>query len=60
MSSVLWFACDDSSTSPRVPIYSSSRKVSKYYSGKGAQDGIVNDLLRMDIYKAFWVQNLNI
>ena len=58
ISSILWFAVDDSSTSPRFPVYGCSRKVSKAYSGKGTQDGVPSPLLSFDMQKAFWVQNM--
>lgn len=55
---LLWFACDDSSTSPRVPIYASSTQVSPAYAGLGPQDGVSSPLLQLDLSKAFWVQNM--
>ncbi|GKY99115.1 hypothetical protein MPSEU_000867000 [Mayamaea pseudoterrestris] len=58
LAAVIWFACDDSSTAPRVPIYASSRRVSQAYSGKGPQDGVISPLLQFDMSKAFWVQNM--
>ena len=58
LSSLVWFACDDSSTSPRTPVYSSSTKISQAYSGKGPQDGVPSPLLTLDLAKAFWVQNM--
>jgi len=58
LSALSWFACDDSSTSPRVPVYGSSRSISSAYSGKGAQDGVTTPLLKLDLTKAFWVQNM--
>ncbi len=58
ISSLLWFAVDDSSTSPRYPVYGCSRNVSEAYSGKGTQDGVPSPLLSFDISKAFWVQNM--
>lgn len=58
ISSILWFAVDDSSTSPRFPVYGCSRSVSEAYSGKGTQDGVPSPLLSFDIQKAFWVQNM--
>jgi dipeptidase len=58
LATVLWFACDDSSTSPRVPVYSSSTTLSKAYYGKGSQDGVITPLLQFDQSKAFWVQNM--
>jgi dipeptidase len=58
ISSVLWFAVDDSSTSPRFPVYGCSTSVSDAYSGKGTQDGVPSPLLTFDLTKAFWVQNM--
>ena len=58
LSAVMWFAVDDSSTSPRVPIYGSSTRLSKAYAGKGSQDGVPSAILDFDFDKAFWVQNM--
>jgi dipeptidase len=58
LAALLWFAVDDSSTAPRVPIYSSSTKIAEPYAGKGAQDGVVTPLMKFDMNKAFWVQNM--
>ena len=58
LSAIVWFACDDSSTAPRVPVYASSTKISPPYQGKGPQDGVVSPLLTLDMDKAFWVQNM--
>jgi len=58
LSALLWFATDDSSTSPRVPIYGSNRRVADAYAGKGTQDGVPAPLLQLDTTKAFWVQNM--
>lgn len=58
LSAVLWFASDDSSTSPRVPVYGSNRQISEAYAGKGTQDGVPAPLLQFDTKKAFWVQNM--
>jgi len=58
LSSLVWFACDDSSTAPRVPVYSSSKTISHAYGGHGAQDGVLTPLLKFDLTKAFWVQNM--
>jgi dipeptidase len=58
LSALVWFACDDSSTSPRVPVYGSSTRISPAYAGKGPQDGVVSPLLKLDLSKAFWVQNM--
>ncbi|GAX26969.1 hypothetical protein FisN_9Lh273 [Fistulifera solaris] len=55
---VSWYAMDDSSTAPRVPVYGSSRKIAEPFAGKGSQDGVTTSLLQMDWSKAFWVQNL--
>mmetsp|Transcript_487 Transcript_487/g.833 ORF Transcript_487/g.833 Transcript_487/m.833 type:complete len:641 (+) Transcript_487:103-2025(+) len=58
VASVLWFAVDDSSTSPRFPVYGCSTAVSDAYYGKGTQDGVPAPLLKFDLSKAFWVQNM--
>ena len=58
ISSLLWFAVDDSSTSPRFPVYGCSRRVSSAYEGKGTQMGVPSPLLSFDMQKAFWVQNM--
>jgi dipeptidase len=58
LAAILWFAVDDSSTSPRVPVYTSSRDVAPAYAGKGTQDGIPGPMLQFDMEKAFWVQNM--
>jgi dipeptidase len=58
LAAITWFAVDDSSTSPRVPIYGSSRRISKAYFGVGAQDGVMEPLLEFDLTRAFWVQNM--
>ena len=55
---VTWHASDDSSTAPRVPLYSSSSSISKAFAGKGAQDGVTEPILKFDLSKAFWVQNM--
>jgi dipeptidase len=55
---VLWFACDDSSTSPRVPVYASSTAIAPPYAGRGPHEGFISPLLQFDMDKAFWVQNL--
>ena len=53
-----WFGVDDSSTSPRFPVYGSSRQLSQAYYGKGPQDGVKSPILDFDLTKAFWVQNM--
>lgn len=58
LSVLVWFGVDDSSTSPRVPVYGSSTRVSQAYGGKGAQDGVQQPLLKFDLSKAFWVHNM--
>jgi len=58
LSALLWFAVDDSSTAPRVPVYASSRRVSEAYYGSGPQDGSMQPLLEFNLKKAFWVQNM--
>ena len=58
LSAVLWFACDDSSTAPRVPLYTASTRIAKPYAGRGPQDGVPSPLLKLNLGKAFWVQNM--
>lgn len=58
LSAVVWFATDDSSTSPRVPVFGSNRNVAEPYQGKGTQDGVPAPILKFDMGKAFWVQNM--
>ena len=58
LAAILWFAVDDSSTSPRVPVYASSKEVAPPYAGKGTQDGVPGPMLKLDMTKAFWVQNM--
>lgn len=59
LSTIIWFACDDSSTSPRVPIYSSSTRLSDaYYLGQSIQDGVKQPILQFNINYAFWIQNM--
>ena len=58
LAAIIWFAVDDSSTSPRVPVYASSTSIAEPYAGKGTQDGVVAPLLHLDMSKAFWVQNM--
>jgi dipeptidase len=55
---LIWFAVDDSSTSPRVPIYASSTAIAEPYAGKGTQDGVPGPMLKFNMKKAFWVQNM--
>lgn len=54
LAALIWFAVDDSSTSPRVPVYASSTKVAEPYAGKGTQDGVPGPMLKLDMTKAFW------
>ena len=58
IASLLWFAVDDSSTSPRFPVYGCSTYVSEAYGGMGTQDGVPSSLLKFDLGHAFWVQNM--
>lgn len=58
LAALIWFAVDDSSTSPRVPVYASSTAISEPYAGKGTQDGVPGPLMKLDMRKAFWVQNM--
>ncbi|CAB9503535.1 Probable dipeptidase A [Seminavis robusta] len=58
LSALVWFAADDSSTSPRVPVFGSNWQVAEPYVGKGTQDGVPAPLLKLDMTKAFWVQNM--
>jgi dipeptidase len=58
LSVLIWFAADDTSTSPRVPVYACSTKVAEPYAGKGTQDGVPAPMMKLDLTKAFWVQNM--
>lgn len=58
LSVLIWFASDDTSTSPRVPVYAASTSVALPYSGKGTQDGVPAPMMKLDLTKAFWVQNM--
>lgn len=58
LSSILWFGVDDSSTAPRYPVYGSSRQISPAFGGKGPQDGVPAPVLKFDLTKAFWVNNM--
>lgn len=58
LSVLIWFAADDTSTAPRVPVYACSTKVAKPYEGKGTQDGVPAPMMNLDLTKAFWVQNM--
>mmetsp|Transcript_27942 Transcript_27942/g.56017 ORF Transcript_27942/g.56017 Transcript_27942/m.56017 type:complete len:656 (+) Transcript_27942:138-2105(+) len=58
MAAVLWFGADDSSTSPRAPVYASATRLSPAYYGKGSQQGVPSAVLDFDLTKAFWVQNM--
>lgn len=58
LAALLWFAADDSSTSPRTPVYASATRISPAFAGMGPQDGVPSPILRFDLTKAFWVQNM--
>jgi len=58
LSVLIYFAVDDSATSPRTPIYACSTEISPAYAGKGSQDGVVTPILQFDLKKAFVVQNM--
>ena len=58
LSVLLWFAADDSSTAPRLPVYAASTAIAAPYAGKGTQDGVPGPILKFDLTKAFWVQNM--
>lgn len=58
LSAVLSFAVDDSSTTPRFPVYSSSTRRSTHYYGVSLQDEVRQPLVTLDTTKAFWVQNM--
>ena len=58
LSALLWFAVDDSSTAPRVHVYASSTAIADPYAGKGTQDGVPGPMMKFDLSKAFWVQNM--
>jgi dipeptidase len=53
-----WFGVDDSSTSPRYPVYACSTAASSNYFGRGPQDGETSPILKFDWNQAFWIQNL--
>jgi dipeptidase len=59
LAALIWFAVDDSSTSPRVPVYASSTMVAEPYAGKGTQDGVPFEALKFDMKKAFWGKFMN-
>ena len=54
LAALIWFAVDDSSTSPKVPVYASSTMIAQPYAGKGTQDGVPGPMLKLDMKKAFW------
>jgi dipeptidase len=58
LATLIWFAVDDSSTAPRVPVYASSTTIALPYEGKGTQQGVAGKLMKLDMSKAFWVQNM--
>jgi dipeptidase len=58
LKTIVWFGADDSSTSPRYPVYACSAAASSNYIGKGPQDGETSPMMRFDWDKAFWIQNL--
>ena len=58
LQAVVWVAVDESSTSPRYPVYCCRTAGSKSYIGKGSQDCFVSPNLKFDETKAFWIQNL--
>lgn len=58
LAAVSWYALDDSSTAPRLPVYGSSQKIAPPFAGQGSQDGVVTPLLQLNLEKAFWVQNM--
>lgn len=55
---LLWFGVDDSSTTVRFPIYSSSTKVPEAFGGKGPQDGVVPSMMKFSMDSAFYAFNL--
>jgi dipeptidase len=58
LKTIVWFGVDDSSTSPRYPVYACSTVVSSNYIGLGPQDGETSPMMKFDWDQAFWVQNL--
>jgi dipeptidase len=58
MAGLLWFAVDDTSTSPHFPIYGSATRIPKAFAGKGAQDGVTTPILEFNMESAFSVMNL--
>lgn len=55
---VLWFGVDDSSTTVRLPVYSSSTRVASAFAGKGPQDGVTPPMMTFDPQTAFYAFNL--
>ena len=58
LAALSWYAMDDSSTAPRVPVYGSSVKIAPPFAGQGSQQGSTAPLLQFRLDKAFWVQNM--
>eukprot|EP00727_Mastigamoeba_balamuthi_P011605 m51a1_g7067 hypothetical protein (562) ;mRNA; r:190224-192334 len=52
---VAWFGTDDAACTVHVPIYASVNRVAKSYVGKY---GVGNDLLQMDMNRAYWAFSL--
>ena len=62
---VEWFAPDDSSTSPRVPVYGGNKRIPHSFGslvgqtpGGGVDYAPVADGFTMSLDSAFWVWNL--
>ena len=55
---LLFFGVDDSSTTVRLPVYSSSTRVSPAFYGKGPQDGVIPPMMTFNPQSAFYAFNL--
>ena len=60
-----WFAPDDSSTSPRVPVYGGATRIPAAFGdrvgqtpGGGVPYAPVADAFHMNLASAFWIWNL--
>jgi dipeptidase len=58
LQTVMWYATDDCSTAPRIPVFPSATAVSKHYAGMGSQQGHRAPIMEFDMAKSFWIQNL--
>ena len=55
---LLWMGVDDSSTTVRLPVYSSATRVPAAFGGKGPQDGVTPPMMTPDFDRAFYAFNL--